>query len=845
MPDRFSKGWLLGSAGLMVLLSVFGSRLSPVTDADSDMLLKLRGKRPLAPEIFLIYLGEDDIRAMGGFPVTRDYYSYLIHILTEKHAGTIGLDVSFDAPNRQYPEYDRMLADFMESSGKVVLPEVLDLSVAGAPRLYGPMNELAARAACIGFSNLGEAAVLRQMPVIARGDSLKISFGLALAKVYLNAELTAGEHAVVFRSGPMKTIRVPVDRNGCLRMNPAGCMDQVRSMSATALFHQYETNPDSLDFSNTLMLVAATAPSLPVIRATALCPHIPASLIHASVAENILNRNWLRLPPFAAGFTWILFWAFAGIWSARIRRFGSMSAALMLFAGSLLLTGAALILLTGFGMVMPLLASLCLYSGGGLTYRWRLARENTKTDTERISAIESQIRIKENALAEAEQKLAEIEAQMSLEITSHQKLSEASQALAREKEAAVLELEKQVRDLRASVETVPGTGPAAFPEIIHAPDSPMTQVLEMVQKVAHDDIPVLIQGETGTGKELIARAIHQASVRTRKSFVAVNCGALSETLLESELFGHERGAFTGASGQRRGRFELAQGGTIFLDEITETSAAFQAKMLRVLQDGSFERVGGERTLHADVRVIAAHNKNLQDEVNAGRFREDLFFRLNAFPVNLPPLRERPGDIPLIADFFLGKYRKSSGLRVSDAVMEKLMAYRWPGNVRELENCIRRAVLLAQSERRNMIQIRDLPEDVQKMALDTEPVLYHALETQILETLRAFGFSHASISQTARALGNRDRGTITEYFRGLCFQHLAENGDIAQASAMLAGSDDPEIIGRVEGKMREYVDNVRESLAESAEDPTCYKGLPKKFHPFLDKIILNIRNTPAE
>ena len=174
-------------------------------------------------------------------------------------------------------------------------------------------------------------------------------------------------------------------------------------------------------------------------------------------------------------------------------------------------------------------------------------------------------------------------------------------------------------------------------------------------------------------------------------------------------------------------------------------------------------------------------------------------------------------------------------------MDRLKRYRWPGNVRELENGIRRAVLLAQSENRNMIQLRDLPENSQEPVLTREPDPYHPLESQILETLRAYNFSHSAISQTARALGNRDRGTITEYYRGLCFQYLIEHhNDVTQAAAALAGSDDPEIVARIEGKIREYIDNVRQAVQESPDLPTCYKGLPKKYHSYLDKVVENMK-----
>ncbi|MGN6719204.1 MAG: sigma 54-interacting transcriptional regulator, partial [Candidatus Binatia bacterium] len=222
-------------------------------------------------------------------------------------------------------------------------------------------------------------------------------------------------------------------------------------------------------------------------------------------------------------------------------------------------------------------------------------------------------------------------------------------------------------------------------------------LLKKLEQVAPTDATVLIHGETGTGKELLARAVHDRSRRKTRPLVKVNCGSIPSGLVESELFGHERGAFTGATQQRIGRFELAHGGTIFLDEVTELPLDTQVKLLRILQEGEFERVGSSRTMKVDVRVIAATNRNLQEVVRSGAFRSDLFYRLNVFPLEVPALRERREDIPLLVNFFLGKFSKSVGKEIhglSQKSMERLVQYGWPGNIRELQNVIERAVVLA-------------------------------------------------------------------------------------------------------------------------------------------------------
>lgn len=226
----------------------------------------------------------------------------------------------------------------------------------------------------------------------------------------------------------------------------------------------------------------------------------------------------------------------------------------------------------------------------------------------------------------------------------------------------------------------------------------MRFVFEQVRQVSKWDTTVLVRGESGTGKELIANAIHYNSPRANAPFIKLNCAALPDNLLESELFGHEKGAFTGAVSQRKGRFEQAHGGTMFLDEIGEISPAFQAKLLRVLQEGEFERVGGTKTHKVDVRVVAATNRNLEEEVQKGNFREDLYYRLNVMPVNMPPLRERVADIPDLAKFLINKISTNQGreLTIDDSGLKILMRYDWPGNVRELENRLERAAVMSEN-----------------------------------------------------------------------------------------------------------------------------------------------------
>jgi two-component system response regulator HydG len=305
-------------------------------------------------------------------------------------------------------------------------------------------------------------------------------------------------------------------------------------------------------------------------------------------------------------------------------------------------------------------------------------------------------------------------------------------------------LKKQLEDIRAKGQMI-GASPS------------FRRMLTLVDQIADSSATVLIQGESGTGKELAARTIHERSARRNGPFVAVNCAALPDTLLESELFGYEKGAFTGAVGRKEGRFELASGGTLFLDEVADLSLVTQPKILRVLQEGEFERLGGTRTLQVDVRIVAATNQDLADMVKEKRFREDLYYRLNVITIRVPPLRERHEDIRVLAQHYLRVYAAKNGRKLegfSTEALERLESYAWPGNVRELENLIERTVLLARKDR---LDAEDLPEEVMGVKRPPRDAILELvgtpldeIERRLLdETLRITG---GNKTQAAKLLG---------------------------------------------------------------------------------------------
>jgi len=820
-----------------------------INNAFLNFLYTIRGDRELSENILLVFISAEDIKALGGWPLSRDYYGYFTHIVSSKEAQVIGFDLLFHQPDTRHPEYDRRLANFFEAAGNICLPMAfseltaekklndrypVDLFTGEEPTY--PINEIRNHIKGMGFSNLGKDAVINRVPLlISHADSLIPSFGLELARLYLNCSISdVTTFSIKMNNPDGKSISVPIDHRGRFLLNHFGDIENVQTIGFLELLKTYETNPDSIQLKNKLVLIAVTAPGISPVKATPLSSTMPAVLIHATVAENILQQNYLTGLAFYV--QWLIIILLIGVpwfFHQRMTRrsFTIMNAVILvcywLTAG--ILFSFANVLLPIFYPTIALIAVFIIIT-------IKSNREQQIADQSIHQLLAEQIAFKEKQLADAKIKLQELQARLEQE----SEISEQSLQLAEERKNAILKLEKEIGDIQSYIIHENQMKQPQFREIICAENSSMVHVLNLVSKVATDDIPVLITGETGTGKEMIARAIHQTSRRKNAPFVAINCGALTETLLDSELFGHEKGSFTGAQTRRKGRFELATGGTIFLDEITETTNAFQARLLRVLQEGAFERVGGEHTIRVDVRVIAATNKDLLLEMETNRFRADLFYRLNGFPIAVPPLRERMIDIPLLAVFFLRKHGYHTIESFSDRAMEKLQSFHWPGNVRELENVVRRAAIMAQSDGRSIIQENDLPLEVANSELLD---VYNPLESQILDMLRSLKFSRSAISQTAKALGNRDRGTITEYFRGMCFEQLAVSEfNIDTAAKSIAGAADADVIERVKTKISEYLNNISPEKISIEEASASSKGLPKKYNPYFLQVIEHLHRS---
>ncbi len=579
-----------------------------------------------------------------------------------------------------------------------------------------------------------------------------------------------------------------------------------------------------------IVLIGVAAEGRGVVYDTPVDPRLPSIGMHATLVDNLLQSRLMH----RAGL---------GLLIALSVVTGVLCCAALLFLRSpwdkigppaifliVIVTSYLMFALCAFRLpvVSPILVSLAMVAAAGMS-RHRVVRQQVHVLSAEKAAVLNMLRDREARLAMLERQL--LDAQVDRPAGQTKELLEEIKKY----KAEIRTLSSRADDMEESTPADDDNAVATFEGSIYHRNGPMREAVEFVKKIASSDAPVLILGESGTGKELIARAIHHLSNRHEAPFIAVNCGALSETLLESELFGHEKGAFTGAVKEKPGRFELADGGTIFLDEIGEVSESFQVKLLRVLQEGELERVGGTTTLKVKVRVLAATNKDLKERVKAKQFRDDLYYRLNVLTVSIPPLRERQEDIPLLVEHFLTK--EGGALRVSRNVMEALRSHAWPGNVRELESTIRRGALLARAEQRTMLTVKDLTEELADAAGEKVPV-----QDQVLEMIRELGFSRSAVTETAAALGGLSRGTVAEYLRGESLKTFVDQQyDLERAVKHLSLSTDSAIHERVRKRYLEYLTNITDGLDTTQPWETARlvlrsksKNLPQRYHVYLEQ-----------
>lgn len=857
----------LGSTLVLLFLTiVFAPPLDKMEEQLIDARYKLRGEVAADTNIVLLYFDNDDIAALGGWPLRRNYYALLINVLNQAGASVVGVNIFFGEHNLEFPEYDALLATAAARCGNVVFSSYYRALTDSPPSrsrvlvptqfavpptstgLYGenlqlPFPELLIGAAGIGITNLINGSS-GKLPLFVRDSSgTLLSFSVELLRLYENIsrhDVRFDNQSIHFASGgPVRSI--DFQGQGIVTLNYPGSLHSFRTFRSVEVLRSFELRRigqeptiDLTSLQNKIIIIGIIGEGRSTFVQSPFTSEFPPMAIHATAIDNTLQDRFLVVANdtqtvlLALGLVLLSLLALF-----RLREERGVPVMLLIM---ILYVALSQVLFIFFSFVLPIVRPFIVLLGTAFV---TILIEH-RSMRNKMSILESQKASIESSLRERELRLQMLERELLDEKETNEpgRQSELVDEIRKYKQD-IQRLSEQVADMvKYEAPTDEESDKAMeFEGIVYHGSGKMREVTALITKIAESDANVLILGESGTGKELVARAIHHRSKRNGRQFVAVNCGAIAETLLESELFGHERGAFTGAVKDKMGRFETADGGTVFLDEIAETSEAFQVKLLRILQEGEFERVGSSVTTKVNTRVLAASNKNIKELVEKKKFREDLYYRLNVLTVELPPLRERRSDSSLLVENFLR--REDPALSVSKTVMDALLQYLWPGNVRELESAVKRASILAKSEKRSLIQLKDIPE-----AISASIRAQMDIEDQILESLRSRKFSRNSISETALELGGLNRGTVAEYFRGRCFRSFFENSWNRKTAAHdLAGSSEPEVLDRVEKKLQDYLTNVVERITmgqtfeyTKPKLKSKYKNLPQRYHSILDEVV---------
>ena len=788
-----------------LFLIVF-SGFSKFLDKQAETFLsKLGGESTPDSNIVIINISENDIATVGPWPIKRSYYALLIKSLSDLKVKSIGLEVFLSARFVTQSMYDNLLTKEIGKAGNVVLGSTagsinLSNSVYVTDSLSYPSSKLLNEKLKTGHLNFLDDGTIKIPLVIKTRQETEKAFSLQLTGKNL----------------PVNDIEVNI-------FSP---WKKFKNYSLLEYFDLLQNQRDSLRFlKDKIILIGISAPQLAFFITSAFDEEVPGVALHAFAVDNIINERWINN-------NYVLFSAIIFL--------------LFLFSIALFTEGKSTkkiltVYISIFILFIILSLILLKFSFLKLSYPYFIAPAAFLVVAELILYVNKSRNILIGALAEAQvlktvlkSKEGElVKLQKELDVSSDES-PHLLQKIKTLKEDISRLREKEEDQSEADIDT--DIKPENFYGIVYK-SKIMANVVDLVKRTAPEEANILVLGESGTGKELVAKAIHSLSTRRNKNFIAVNCGALSDSLLESELFGHVKGAFTGAATDKTGRFEAADNGTIFLDEIAETSENFQVKLLRILQAGEFEKVGSSKTEHVNLRIVAATNKDLESAVKEKKFREDLYYRLNVIKIELPPLRNRKEDIELLVNHFVGK--ESKDFKISNSAYKSLKNYQWKGNVRELEAVIKRAYILAKSSGRNLIQLSDLPKEIVKeTSIDFDDL--------VLESLRQKKFSHSSVTETARELGNVNRTLVSENFRGFCLKTLVENDFyLANIVEFISETDDPEVKERVKNKIENFIQNIENDVKNIPDKDfenvkskliSKYKNLPQRFHFYLDEVI---------
>lgn len=762
----------------------------------------LNGEEQPDTNIILIHITANDINNLGDWPLKRSYYALLINNLTKLNVEKIGIEIFLSKKITSQNIYNEVLNNSIKSSGKVVLASIAD--------------QIIYRNGKFNATGILYPSPKQEFSRISTGHINFIDHeGIKIPMNIISHNLTERSFTSML-SDSLKS-------EESLKINFISSWQKFQNYSLLEFFEMLESNDDKLkNFNNKFVLVGVSDPLIAKTISTNFDDEIPGIGLHAFALENLINSRNIDFSYFSMSTYLFFIIVFLSIIILNKSRYYFTVILVSIFIFYILLTQLHVEL--NYSLLILPLSFILLSNLGFHLFESKQQLSITKSETE---SLKSDLKWKEQKLNQLKKELLK----QSQEPSDILKLK-------------VENLEKEIDNLKAEMEEdeeqYEGDSNVKNFEGIVYKSNKIEKIVEVIKKVAPQKASVLIMGESGSGKELVANAIHNLSERSSANFVAVNCAALPENLLESELFGHVKGAFTGAVTDKMGRFQEADNGTLFLDEIGETSEHFQVKLLRVLQSGDIQKVGSSKTERVNVRIVAATNKNLNELVKAKKFREDLFYRLNVINIELPNLSERREDIEVLADYFAQK--EGNGFTVSKAVMNKLVKNEWKGNIRELQSTIKRATIFANSENREIIKLQDLPVELAKYD-KTE------LESLILESLREKEFSHSSINETAKELGGLNRTVISENFRGIFFRIYTENSfDIKSTITKISKTDNQIINNKLASKLNKFLFNIENDLKKHAglsfEEVKIvfnskYKNLPQKYHIYLDHIIKNM------
>lgn len=804
ITDLIKKNNLLKIIAILLSILVIFFLPNATTKINNQIInyfTSIRGTIQPDSNIIIIHINSNDLESLGQWPLKRSYYALLIDKLTELKVKKIGLEIFLSENLTSQNIYNSVLNNSITKSQKVILSSVAE--------------NLSERGGKFYASKILFPSPIKDKINVSTGhiNYLEDNFPIIPSLIYSD---TLKEYSFSY-----KILDEQVNTTN-KKVNFVSSWKSFKNYSLLNFFGMIENNDVRLkEFKNKYILIGVSASQLSKTISNNFDSELPGIGLHAFALDNLINERGIIYQYFDLS-KYILFCCFLLILFIRKLRIRIFVILLLLVLSFYLFSYHYLEINTAALIIPVFLLFFTDLAEKSFIYRQRLKKTNLET------------KLLVNELKAKEAELTKLKSEIINE--NH------SEGLSLKIKQLEEEIEK-IKNMESedSQEFLIESDEQNFEGIVYK-SKKMAGIVEIIKKVAPENAPVLIMGESGTGKELVAKAIHRLSKRKDQKFVVVNCAALTDSLLESELFGHVKGAFTDAIRDKIGRFEEAHNGTLFLDEIGETTENFQVKLLRVLQSGDFQKVGSTQTINVDVRIVAATNKNLSILVKEKKFREDLFYRLNVISIELPSLKDRQEDIEILSQHFLK--RENPKLVVSKAVMQQFLTNDWKGNIRELESTIKRAAIFANYEKRTIIKLKDLPPELSKFDKNN-------LENMILDSLREKKFSHSSINETAKELGGLSRTVVSENFRGIFFKFYYENHfDIEKSIRLISNTDDASINKKVENKVIIYLSNLEKDLLVYPNKTfdeikflfaSKYKNLPQKYHQYLDSILKKLIN----